>query len=77
MIDHNFFLAFSSASGHEVSKGVSLLAGLIYGDEAEAGLMQMVLETEMCEASLCWERGKVIPAMQEHLVMCPPVQFAV
>lgn len=37
----------------------------------------MVLETEMCEASPCWERGKVIPAMREHLVMCPPVQFAV
>lgn len=68
---------FPSASRHEVLKAVFHLASLIYGDEAEAGLMQMVLETEPREASLWWERGKFIPAMQEHLVMCPLVKFAV
>lgn len=72
-----FFLMFPSASGHEPLKGVSLLAGLIYGDEAGAGWMQMVLETELWEASLWWDRGRFIPAMQEHLVTCPLVQFAV
>lgn len=70
-----FFLVFSSASRYEVLKGISLLAGLIHGDEAGAGLMQVVLETEPCEASLWWERGKFIPAVQEHLVMHPLVQF--
>lgn len=49
-------------------KGVSLLAGLIHGDEAEEGLMRMVLEIEPCEASMGWDRAKFIPEMQEHLV---------
>lgn len=40
----------SSVRGHEVLKGVPLLAGVIYGDEAEAGLMQMDLNTEPCDA---------------------------
>lgn len=39
----------SSVRGHEVLKGVPLLAGVIYGDEAEAGLMQMDLNTEPCD----------------------------